>query len=75
MVLKRFVLPSSGPSPYYMIILFPSGNTACVKYIYKHSNWEQNAVYIHRKREKERRQQNTNFMFPHLFGFSVTVQF
>jgi len=41
---KIFVLPFSGPSPYYMIILFPSGNIACMKYIYKHSHWEQNAV-------------------------------
>jgi len=28
-VLKRLVLPSSGPSPYYMTILLPSGNN-CV---------------------------------------------
>lgn len=34
-VLKRPVLPSSGPSSYYMTILLPSGNNACIQYTYK----------------------------------------
>jgi hypothetical protein len=29
------VLPSSGPCPYYMITLIPSGNKTCVKYTYQ----------------------------------------
>lgn len=32
---KRLVLPPSGPDSYYMIILFPSGKNACLKYRYK----------------------------------------
>ena len=36
--LKRFVLPSSGPSPYYMIILFSSGKNSCMKHKYKRSH-------------------------------------
>jgi hypothetical protein len=40
-VLKRLASPSSCPNPY-MIILFPSGNNACMKH--KRSNWERNAA-------------------------------
>jgi hypothetical protein len=41
-VLKRLAAPPSCPRPYYMTILFPSGNNACMKKKYKRSNWERN---------------------------------
>jgi hypothetical protein len=39
---KPVTAASRSPWPYYMIILFPFGNTVCIKY--KHHNWEWNAV-------------------------------
>jgi hypothetical protein len=42
--LKDFCYHLGGPSPYYMIIPFPSEKNECMKYKHRLSIWERNAV-------------------------------